>query len=45
MKTSVTMRKYTVRLGLPHIVMFVCTDDMKAEFLMQTKIVLPISPQ
>jgi NhaP-type Na+/H+ and K+/H+ antiporter len=23
MKTSVTMRKYTVRLGLPHIVMFV----------------------
>jgi hypothetical protein len=45
MKTSVTMRKYTVKLGLILIVMFVDTDDPKAEFLMQTEIVHPISPQ
>jgi hypothetical protein len=38
MKTSVTMRKYTVILGLLLIAMFIGTDDPKAEFLMQTEI-------
>jgi hypothetical protein len=42
------MRQYTVKFGLLFKYVcccFWCTDDPKAEFLMQIEIVLPISPQ